>query len=238
MLNFYADAGLTLQLSSFTPKRFLFPDAGGSRTSQVWLGDPYTSTVAIQASPGANTISLTDTGEFLNTADINKTSAHIATAIAGTQIITYTGKNQAQLIGVSGITETILEGTIIYPYVVYYGENGANIEAFPTGSDLLNYLIKVSVGSTSLLSFPGLPAIFSQTSISIGVQNAIQVYLSVRVPAGANQEFTQFGVQCNNLYKRDIADETPFSDIEATYAPLGNLYCYRHDEELSTPVRI
>ncbi len=237
-LNFYADAALTLRLSEVSPKRFLFPAKGGIKTSQIWLGDPYTSLCVIQANPGASTLSLTDTSEFLDATQILATSGGVGKAVSGSQTFTYTGKTQSQLTGVSGIGTVILVDDIVYPKVIYNGTSGAGVEVFPIGSDLLNYGVKVAVGTTSTLGFPGLPAIFSQTSILIGVSNAVEVYLSVQVPAGMDQEFVQFAIQCNNLYKRDFADTIVFSTSEGTYAPSGNLYAYRHDEALSIPIRI
>lgn len=237
-LNFYADPALTLRLNSLAPKRFLFPNKGGLKTSIVWLGDPYVSTCSIRANPGDTTLSLSDTGEFMNAAAIAATSGHIATAVADGQIIQYTGKTQGQLTGVSGITSPILIGSVVYPDVVYNGINGANVEVYPTGPDLLTYSINVAVGNTSTLSFPGLPAIFSQTSIAIGVVNALPVYVSVKMPTGTNQEFTNFGIACNGLYKRDIVDFTSYGSTEFAYGPTGDFYAYRHDEDIQLPIRI
>lgn len=237
-LNFYADSGLTLRMTAASPKRFLFPDTGGSKTSQLWLGDPYTSECATQANSGANTLDLTDTSEFLTASEIAGTSGGVGTAISGSQVFTYTGKSQSALTGVSGITSTIHVGDIVKPKITYHGVNGANISIFPTGSDLLNFGIKVAVGSTPTLSFPGLPAIFSNTSIVIGVENAVEVFMSVACPAGSDAEFTNFGLQANNLFKRDDNDTTAFSATEGTYAPLGDCYINRHEEDLPLPIRI
>jgi hypothetical protein len=237
-LNFYADAALTLQLSAVTPKRFLFPNKGGIKTSQVWLGDPYKTKCTIQANIGANHIDLADTSEFLDATAILATSSGHAVAISGSNTIHYTGKTQNQLTGVTGITANILVGDVVYPKVVYKGVAGANVEVFPTGTDLLNFGVRVAVGATTVLSFPGLPAIFTGTSILIGVANAVEVFLSAQVPDGADQEFTHFSLQANNLFKRDFDDTTAFSTTEGTYAPAGALYAYRHDEPLKIPIRI
>lgn len=237
-LNLYADQALTLRLTQSSPKRFLLPDKGGTKTSQFWLGDPYFSTCTVHANPGDGVLNLSDTGEFMDAGQIAATSGVVGTAISGTNRFTYTGKTQSTLTGVSGITVAILVNDKVYPDVIYKGVNGANIEAFPTGSDLINYGIKISVGSTTTLSFPGLPAIFSQTEIAIGLANAIPIYMSITVPAGADQEFVQLDVQVNNLYKRDYNDTTAFSTSEGTFGPLASLYVYRHDEELYIPIRI
>lgn len=237
-LNFYADAALTLQLTSVTPKRFLFPDKGGIKTSQVWVGDPYQTKCTIQANSGANHIDVADTSQFLSTTQIAATSAGYAVGISGTNTFHYTGKTQSQLTGVTGIVTNILVDDVVYPKLVYKGVGGANVEVFPSGTDLLNFGVRVAVGSTTLLSFPGLPAIFPVNEIQMGVANAIEVFLSVRVPAGVDQEFINFDLQVNNLYLRDFADTTVFSTSEGTFGPTAPLYAYRHDEALLIPVRV
>jgi hypothetical protein len=237
-LGLFADQALTIKVTSVSPKRFLFSPSGGSRTSQLWIGDPYVSTCAVQANPGSNSIALTDTGEFLTNAQIAATSGLVALAKSGSQIFTYTGKTQSSLTGVSGITSSILVGDIVKPDVIYFGVNGSNLEAFPSGSDINNFGIRISIGSTSTLGFPGLPAIFPQTRISIGTEFALPVYISVTMRAGADQEFTNFAIQLNNVYKRDAADATAFGNTEATYSPTAPLYAYRHEEDLPIPIRI
>lgn len=237
-LNFYADEALTLRVTSASPKRFLFPAKGNTKKSQLWLGDPYTSLCTVQANPGDNVVNLADTSEFLSASQIAATSGGVGTAVSGTNTFTYTGKSQSQLTGVVGIISAILVEDKVYPKVVYKGVGGANIEMFPTGSDLLNFGIRVAIGSTLVLGFPGLPAIFPVNHIDIGVANAIKVYLSVQVPAGIDQEFIQLALQCNNLFKRDSADTTVFSSSEGTIGPFGNMYAYRHDESLAIPIRI
>lgn len=237
-LNFYADSALTLPISLVSPKRFLFPDAGGTKSSQLWLGDPYTSTCTIQANPGNPVVNLSDTSEFLTNVQISATSHGYATAVSGSNTFTYTGKTQDQLTGVSGITSIIHQNDVVYPQLVYSGINGTNISVYPSGPDLLNYGIRVAVGATSVLGFPGLPAIFSQNSINMGVANAVEVFLSVQVPAGADQVFTNLSVQCNGLYLHDINDATPYTQGQGAYGPIGSLYAYRHDESLPVPVRV
>jgi hypothetical protein len=237
-LNFYTDRNLTSKVTVLAPKRFLFPPKGGTKASQLWLGDPYFSTCSAQANSGANVVTLTDTSEFMSAADIALTSSGHATAKFGSNSFTYTGKTQSQLTGVSGLTSNILVGDFVYPNVIYKGIAGANIEVFPAGPDLVNYGLRVALGSTSTLGFPGLPAIFAETSITIGVSNAIQVFLSVQVPAGIDQEFTLFSIQANNLYKRDSADTTAFVSTEAAFSPSGSLYAYRHEQDLPIPIRV
>lgn len=237
-LNFYADAELTLPITGATPKRFLFPNAGSSQPTKVWLGDPYTSICTATANPGDNVINLSDTSGFLSSSAIAITSSGHATAVSGIQQFTYTGKTQDQLTGVTGITSVISADSLIHPNIVYYGVGGANISVLPSGPDIQNYGIAISMGSTTTLGFPGLPAIFTQTQLSVGVSNALEVFLSVKMPAGVDQVFTNFGVQSNNLYLRDISDTTSYVPTEGAYGPFGNMYAYRHDEWLPIPIRL
>src|SRR2546422_392605 len=126
------------------------------------------------------------------------------TPVSGSQSFTYTGKDLSKLTGVSGITSSILIGDKVYPNIIYNGISGANVEVFHTGADLLNFGIKISIGSTNILNFPGLPAIFPQSQIKIGVSNALKVYMSTESPSGLDQIFTHVSLQCNNLFKRDL----------------------------------
>lgn len=237
-LKLFADAALTLPINGTSPKRFLFPVKGGLKTSTLWIGDPFQSSCAAQAAPGAATISLNDTSEFFDASSIAGFSGHVATATSGTNTFTYTGKTQSSLTGVSGITSTIFLGDKVAPKIIYSGVGGSNIEAFPTGADLLNFNIKVAVGSNPVLSFPGLPAIFSVNQIRNGVSNALQLFISVQVPEGIDKEFMNFAVQVNNVFKRDNADTTVFSTTEGTYSPEGPIYAFRHDQSLDLPIRI
>jgi hypothetical protein len=237
-LNFYTDAQLKNRIDASYPKRFLFPNKGGVKTSQLWVGDPYTSTCSVQAAPGDNVISLTDTGEFYDASDISNMSGGVATAVSGSNTFTYTGKTQSQLTGVSNIIADILVGDTVVPGVAYLGVNSANIKIFPTGVDITNAGIRVSVGSSSAVNFAGLPAIFNQTAINMGVDSAIEVFMSVKMPAGVDTEFTNFALELNNVYKRDISDTTAFSTSEGTYSPEANIYAYRHDQSLPIPIRV
>lgn len=237
-LNFYCDSALTLQATQASPKRFLSPGKGSTSYSQLWLGDSYTSKCSVQANSGDTSISLIDTGEFFNAAQIATMSAGKATAVSGSQSFTYTGKTQSSLTGVLGITSTIHVNDIVYPKVIYESSGTSNIEIFPNGADFNNYRLQLAVGATPVLGFPGLPAIFPETSIATGVNNAVEVFVSLTIPAGIDQEFTNFGIQCSNLYKRDIADSTAISNTEAGYSPTGYMYGYRHDQGLPIPLRV
>lgn len=237
-LNLYTDQALTKQITLVTPKRFLVSPNGGTNTTQLWLGDPYFSTCSQQANPGDTVVNLTDTGEFYNSTQISTMSGGFATAKSGSQVFTYTGKTQSQLTGVVGLTSSIHLDDVVIPDVIYNGIGGANLEAFTIGPDILHYGFQISLGATATLGFPTLPAILPQTRIVIGVSAAIPIFMSISVPGGEDQEFTNLSIQVNNLYKRDISDSTAFSSTEGTYGPNAPLYVYRHQEYLPIPIRI
>lgn len=239
-LQFFADVDLTLPLTVSSPKRFLWPSLGGKQLSRVWLGDPYTSTFSVAADIADSTVFLTDTGEFLDATAISGTSGGVGTAVAivnGSPLqFTYTGKTQDSLTGVVGISEHINVNSVVYPYLVYKSV-APNLSVVPIGADIITFGIRVAVGTNQILNFPGLPANYIISQIPIGVANAVEVFMSAAAPAGADQEFTHFGVQANNLYIRDFQDTTAVTDTEATLAPVANCYGYRHDQYLTMSIR-
>lgn len=237
-LNFYCDPGLTVETTQATPKRFLVSSFGDTRLSQVWVGDPYVSYCAVQANPGDTEIGLVDTGEFFDATQIATTSGGIATARSGDQTFTYTGKTQSSLTGVSGITSVIKVQDVVYPDIIYYTYADGDLEMFPIGPDFQNFRLQLALGATAILGFPGLPALYTQKSIAIGIGNAVPVFVGLTVPAGVDQEFTNFSIQTTNLYKRDIADTTPIGITEAGLAPNAYMYCYRHNQGLPMPIRV
>ena len=236
-LNFYADSALTLRMTTPSPKRFLVPDAGGTKTSQLYLGDPYFSLCTVHANPGDGTLNLADTSEFMTAAQIAGTSGGVATAVSGTNTFTYTGKTQSTLTGVVGITADIFVDDQVRPDYIYSGIGGANLEAYSAGTDILNYGIRIALGATQVLGYQGFPAILPQTQIGMGVANALPVYMSIKVPAGVDQVFTNLAIQMQGLYQHDSADLTAFPGTGAV-GPTGPLYAYRHDEELLIPIRV
>lgn len=227
-LNFYRDAALTLLVSQNSPKRFLSSDTGTTKTSQLWLGDPYASQASAQALIGATAISLNDTSGFLSAG---------GTAISGIQTFTYTGKSQSQLTGVAGLTANINVNATVRPSLIY--KCSGNIEVSPTGSDLANYNLKVSVGITSNnLGFPGMPAIYGTTFLSSGVSGALEVFMSVAVPAGTDVEMVNWGLQTTNIYMRDASDSSAIDNTETAISPFGWGYVYRHDEAFPAGLRL
>lgn len=227
-LKFFADIGLTLPIGTLTPKRILLSSKGGNKKSQIWLGDPYSAVVAATVAPAASEIFLDQTSEFLTR----------GTVVINSQTITYTGKTQSKLTGVSGVIQTIDVGDTVYPSLVYSVPNSDNLEMFQSGSDR-HFGVQVALAtSENSFGFPGMPAIFNLTSVASGVTNAVPVFISISVPAGPDREFTDWGIQSINLYLRDVSDSTPFSNTEGTYAPVANGYLYRHDQSLPVRERI
>jgi len=227
-LNFYADANLTLTVGPRTPKRFLMPSKGGTKTTQLWLGDPYFATVTHLVNPGDTSITLADTSEFLSGGGTAQDVLN--------NIFIYTGKTQNQLIGVSGVSASISIGGQVFP-IASYGNELSNIQIFPYGPDLQKG-VQVALGVSSVVGFPGMPAIFGTNSILTGVANALEVFLSVNVVAGEDEEFTNWGIQPINLYYRDFSDGSSVVSTEYAYSPKGSGYIYRHDESLPLNIRL
>src|SRR3954463_13660705 len=153
-LKFYADSALTLPVSLASPKRFLFPNKGGIKTSSLWIADTYESFCTVVAHPGDPVVNLSDTSEFLGSAEIALTSGGFATATSGGQVFHYTGKTQGQLTGVINLSANILVDDKVVPLLTYRGVNGTNLEVFSSGADIVNFGVKVALGSTPLLAFP------------------------------------------------------------------------------------
>lgn len=228
-INFYADAELTLLIGQLSPKRFLLPASGGTKQSQIWLGDPYSASITATAISGATELNLDQTSEFLGAG---------GTATIDNQVINYTSKSQGKLLGVTGVVSTINIGDMVVPSFIYYVPNGGNLEMFQAGSDSAFGLQIALASSPDAFGFPGMPAIFSIMQVGMGQQNAVQVYVAVSTPSGPDVEFTNWGVQSNNLYLRDVNDSTPFSNTEGTYGPVAQGYLYRHDQALPVKERL
>jgi hypothetical protein len=225
MLQFYSDAALTLPVTNLTPKRFLVPLKGGTKQSTVYLADQYVATVALAASSGASTIQVDNTFEFFiaGRAFVN-----------GIQI-SYTGKTGTTLTGVTGLTSAINPGDKIKPWKTY--KLAGNLVVSPTGGDSGNGL-NISVGPDfNSLSFPGTPAIFSNTIYdNQGAATAVAVQVSV-IP-GLQKEFTNWAVTTSNFYPREGNTATAIANGETGILPQLFGYVFRRDYQLPQSLRI
>jgi hypothetical protein len=226
MIGIYRDSGLTLRVSLASPKRFLLPLKGGTKTSTLYLGDPYTATVTSTATAGASTINVDQTFEFL-------ASGH---AVFGSQNITYTGVTATSLTGVTGITSTINPGDKIRPNKVW--NTSGQVTFVPAGADLGNgILVSLNNGAGSY-NFPGTPLILGATQVTSGVSNALPLGIQVQVGAGVEKELVDWGVVSGNFYARDSASVTaPANGENGVVARLFG-YVYRQDQALKQWVRI
>jgi hypothetical protein len=226
MIGIYRDSGLTLRVSSASPKRFLSPLKGGTKTSTLYLGDPYTATVTSTATAGASTINVDQTFEFL-------ASGH---AVFGSQNITYTGVTATSLTGVTGVTATINPGDKIRPNKIW--NTSGQVTFVPAGADLGNgILVSLNNGAGSY-NFPGTPLILGATQVTSGVSNALPLGIQVQVRAGVEKELVDWGVVSGNFYARDSASVTaPANGENGVVARLFG-YVYRQDQALKQWVRI
>jgi hypothetical protein len=190
MLGFYKDVNLTLPVNSRTPKRFLLPLAGGSRTSALWLGDPYSSKVTAQASAGATSLSLDQTFEFPT----------YGTVTVNAQTLTYTGKTISSLTGIpasgtGSIASTIAIGSIVVPSLTYIANSVIRVDS--AGSDLDQTQIQLKRSNQGSYNFANTGVLFTSDRIGMGVANALEVDMKVLLNAGAQEEFQALSVVAN-----------------------------------------
>lgn len=221
MLQFYKDAALTLPVTQGSPKEILLPLKGGVRTTSLWLGDAYTATFTAQAATGATSVTLDQTSEFPAS----------GSATYGNTTITYTGKTSTSLTGIpangaGSIPDTISIGTKIFP-VKSYAASG-NVSIVPSGSDL-GQGIKVSVKrpNQSSYNFPGTPAIYTETEVTTGVANAIQVDLQVSMLEGEQRVFNTWNLRA-----------IPLTWGGNSYTATAYGWALRRDQSLQQKIRV
>jgi hypothetical protein len=220
MIGFYRDIALTLRVSGLSPKRFLLPLKGGTKSSVLYLGDPYTAKVTSGALIGASTLVVDQTFEFL-------ASGH---AVVSGQTIAYTGITSTSLTGVTGITTAISIGAVVQPSKVW--NTAGHVTITPSGADLGNG-IQVSLNNgTGSFNFPGTPLILSATQVTSGVSNAVAVGVQVQALAGLAQEFQNWSVISGNFYARDSASITAPANAENGTTARIYGYVYRQDQAL------
>lgn len=194
MIAFFKDANLTVRVEEFAPKKFLFPLAGGSKTSSLWLGDPYTAIVQVEAAPGAVTLELDQTQEFPDS----------GTVVVGGQSLTYTGRTNTELTGIpasgpGSIASVISVGNLAYPDYVYDG--AANLRIRVTGADLQSgrVLIRLKRADQSIYGLTGGDALYGFSAVSTGVVNAVRLDLQVDVVSGVQEELQDWWLETTPL---------------------------------------
>jgi len=206
MIGFYQDAALQDPAVAATPKRFLLPLAGGVKPGTLYLGDPYTAAVTAPAAIGAAVVSLDQTFQFpASGSAVVYVPANGSTA-ASQMVISYTGTSNNSLTGVTGITQTIGDEYLIRPNIVW--RSRGNVVFFGSGSDVPNNLLvafgvptnpSASCRSTAF-GVAGGAYISAAQSIAAGTENMMRIDISVTVPPGVQQEFTNWGVSTSLLF--------------------------------------
>lgn len=229
MLGWYKDSGLTLAISPSTPKWVSIPLAGQTKTTTVYLGDAYTSYVAIATGTTDTTLYLAQIDEFTET----------GTVTIDLEQITYTGVEASppSLTGCTrGANSTTAAahavGAIVYPQTEY------------SISGVMSVLVSNMVSGPTNLSLalpgnpfgpPGAPLVTTISSIDAGVAGAIAIALQFTAPAGAQAEWTGLAITTTPV-TRDGDSVNGFSSI--ILQPVGNLYIEQRDQGLGQRLRL
>lgn len=224
MLRWFKDAALLLPVDLLTPKWVSIPTKGASKTSSLWLGDAYTAIVSQPVAIAATTIFLSQTDELPTTGTIK----------IDTDVITYTGvtATPASITGCSGVTATHTVGTIAFPQITY--TSSGNITALVAGMSGGPTQLSLST-PTGVFGPPGVPALFSTSTILSGAAGALQVNIKVTAPAGPEAQYVNLSINVTPFTRPgDVA--TGFTTI--TVQPVGSIYVQQRDQGLGQRLRL
>ena len=225
LLGFFLDSLLTRAISSATPKRFLSPTAGIAKWGTVYLGDPYTSELLQAAAIGAATLYLSDASEFLPAGQ----------AKVGTQTVSYTGISGYNLTGVTGLTVAQVVGTVVTPLKNWVSRS--QISVVPAGADSTAMQVSLRPTGGTSFSFPGMPLILAVSSVALGA-TPIEIDVQVTVPAGGEQEFTNWSVVAGAFYPKAIGDSSSIPATTIGVSAVLNGYVNRRDQALPPRLRV
>lgn len=221
MLRWFKDAGLTSPVTNDSPKWVSIPLAGASKTISLWLGDDYYTTVKSAVAISASTINLVQTDDL----------AVSGTVKIGTDTITYTGRTTTTITGCSGVAHTHAIGNKVTP-VFNYSSSG-NIAILVSG--MTNDVIQMALAvPTHDYGFPGVPALFSVSTIAAGVAGALQVNVKIIAPAGIEQTFTNLGITPVLLTRPGTVLS---GDTTISIQPLGSISVQQRDQGLVQRLR-
>jgi hypothetical protein len=191
-LAWFKDAGLTLPITTTTPKWACLPLAGGTKTTSLWLGDAYTCFVAQPITSGDTTVYLSQTTEL-----------HApGTIIIGTDTISYTGIVGSTITGCSGISFSHTIGTIAYPQLVY--SSSGNIQISVSGMSNGPILLSLAIPFGSY-GPAGVPLLLSNTFINAGVAGALQINLQFSSNQGIQAEYNNLGLITSALTAPNVS---------------------------------
>lgn len=225
MLGFFLDSQMTIPVSATAPKKFLVPLKGGVKTTTVYLGDPYSTVMAAPATAGALSLVMDDTSEFLPSGQ----------AMVGTQTVSYTGVQPAQLTGVTGLTADVTIGTIVRPLKQWIGEQQCVL--YSSGTDKNTIGIAMRVAGDPSFNYPGMPLILS-TSIVPSGPNPVGIDLQITVPGGILAEFSNWNIATSSFYPRALGDDSAPTTAEFGQIPVLNCDVLRRDQQLGMVLRI
>lgn len=229
MLGFFLDPDLQVAVTPNRPKRVLLPEAGGARTTVLYIGDPYQATVSVTALSGATSLVLDQSFEFLPSGQV----------VIGTLTVSYTSKStdNRTLLGVSGVTRNIAVGETAIPHKIW--RSNRNLLVFPIGLDLEQGVsIALKVSDAPLYGFPNTPLIYPQLSISMGAAQAVEVDCEIRVAPGAPREFVNWQLQTSALVDTTTGVATDVPRGTAGTAAVAPFYVSRRDQFLPQNLRL
>lgn len=226
MLGFFLDSQLTIPVSLDEPKKFLVPLKGGSKTTTVYLGDPYSTFLATAADIGATSLALDDTTEFLAA----------GSATVGSQTISYTGVSAGALTGVSGLSAAATIGTVVQPLKMWIG-TGQNV-FYSQGNDKNTLRISMRPSGFGTFNYPGMPLILAAADIDVGVAHALAIDIQVVVPAGALQVYNDWSITTSAYFPRKIGDTTAISPTEVGSTMSLDGYVLQRDQQLGLSLRL
>ena len=244
MIGFYQDAALQDPALAATPKRFLLPLAGGVKPGTLYLGDPYTATVTAPAAIGATGISLDQTFEFPTSGSAVVYIPAIGSAPASKIVINYTGTTNNSLTGVTGLTQALGIDYLVRPNLVW--RSRGNVVFFASGMDVPNnLLVAFGVPTSSSAScratafgVAGSAYISTTTSIAAGAENMMRIDVSVTVPPGAQQEFTNWGVSTSTFFSYQSGNTSAIPTTAVGVVPTAPGYVIRRDQMLPLAARL
>jgi len=226
LLSFYLDSALTIPASSSVPKKFLVPTAGMTKSTTVYLGDPYSTFLALPAASAATTLTLDDTSEFLASGN----------ALVGSQTVTYTAVVANQLTGVTGLALAATVGTVVRPLKTWV-PSGSQTVIYSGGADAAAVQVAMRVTGTAAFNFPGMPLILAATPIQNGV-TPLSIDVQVTVPAGSLAVFSNWDISTSAFVAQTVgATSTPTSTEAGVTAILAG-YILRQDQQLPQMQRL
>lgn len=224
MLGFYLDSELTRPITQASPKRFFAPTAGITKSSTVYLGDPFSSTLTQAAAANSTTLDLDDVNEFLPSGQ----------ASVNGLTISYTAISGLTLTGVTGVTAAIPVGSAITPAKQWVSES--QVVVFAQGSDTST--LGVSLGQGGVFGFPSMPLILGAGSSPLLMGESLAIEIQVMVPAGAVQEFINWTVATSSFYQQPAGSTAAIPAGTFGVTPSMSGYVNRQDQPLPQRLRL